>query len=111
LVFAAILFFCAKRQFLFLKRKNNFQTAYFFLSPFSFFLDKKRNKKIKAANKKAEDLDIRLRSKNSPEEYNALRFLPAQTVLIFNRRISSSSSTFYSRPTKNMQIQSTDHHF
>ena len=33
---------------------------------FTFFLDKKSNKKIKAANKKAEISHISLKSKNSP---------------------------------------------
>jgi hypothetical protein len=51
-------------------------------SLFSFFLDKKRNKKIKAANKKAEIFNISLKSRNSPEDYNNLKLMPAQTALI-----------------------------
>lgn len=49
---------------------------------FSFFLDKKRNKKIKAANKKAEILSIILKSRNSPQEHSLLTLMPAQTALI-----------------------------
>ena len=36
-------------------------------SLFTFFLDKKSNKKIKAANKKAEIFHISLKSRNSPD--------------------------------------------
>jgi hypothetical protein len=49
-----------------------------------FCLDaKKYQKKIKPANKKAEIINISLKSRNSPAEYVSLMGLPAQTALIF----------------------------
>jgi hypothetical protein len=43
----------------------------------------KSNKKINPANKKAEFLNISLKSRNSPVEYFTSMGLKAQTTLIF----------------------------
>ena len=59
-------------------------------SLFTFFLDKKSNKKIKAANKKAEISHISLKSRNSPD-----------WVLYFVVRAGSNSLDFFTADPAN----------
>jgi hypothetical protein len=61
-----------------------------------FALMQKSNKKINPANKKAEILNVSLKSRNSPVEYVSLKEVLAQTALIFLRLTFKISSTFYS---------------
>ena len=56
--------FCLLCIFLKLIKKGT--AVVMFRTLFTFFLDKKSNKKIKAANKKAEISHINLKSRNSP---------------------------------------------
>ena len=51
---------------IFLKLIKKSTAVVMFRTLFTFFLDKKSNKKIKAANKKAEIFHISLKSRNSP---------------------------------------------
>ena len=66
-----------KIKYIIIKLLNNYVHTLF-----SFFLHKKRNKKIKAANKKGETLSIILKLRNSPQAYTNLILMPAQTTLI-----------------------------
>ena len=52
---------------IFLKLIKKSTAVVMFRTLFTFFLDKKSNKKIKAGNKKAEISHISLKSRNSPD--------------------------------------------
>ena len=67
-------------------------------SIFFFFLIKKRNKKIKVANKKAENFNLILKSRNSPTAVHGSKLVYGSNRLDFLTDNVKIFSTFYSRP-------------